>query len=387
MIRLVFCLPVGLKPGTVSYLRLEASAPPGEVGQAQLALLPRAAQGIGVWPAEHSSLLAVQLPAMPASRLQAALAGALEDRLLGDWALQHLAAGPRDSDGSLRWAACCERSALRQSLRQLEQAGREVARVVPEAALLEPGWACLQRLQGQTLRLLWRDATGEAAWLHLQADADASACPAAPARLLVEPGLEDVARRWFGDDTALQPCDRAQWLARAADSPWDLRQFELAPRAAAQRLWGTLREQLGSPPWRRATWLAGLLAGLQLLGLNLHALQLSRQRTRLEAQLQATVSQALPGEPAVLDPTLQMNRALDQARQRVGEPTGDGLEVMMGEAVRVLGGARPLALDFARGRLELRLAPGLAQPAAMRCQARDLSCSVSGDTLRLQAAG
>ena len=59
----------------------------------------------------------------------------------------------------------------------------------------------------------------------------------------------------------------------------------------------------------------------------------------------------------------------------------------MGEAARVLGGARPLALDFARGRLDLRLAPGLAAPAATRCQARDLSCSVSGDTLRLQSAG
>ncbi len=386
MMRLVFRLPANESSTAVEYLRLDAGAHGAETGYAQLALLPRVAQSIGVWPAERLSLLAVRLPAMPQARWQAALAGALEDRLLGDIAQQHLAAGPRETDGGLRWAACCERSALRAALQQVEQAGREVSRVVPESALLEPGWACLQRLDESRLRLLWRDAAGEAAWLHLQADDQTPACPLAPEGVLCEPGLEDLARRWFGAQAPLQPCDRGQWLARATESRWDLRQFELAPRAAAQRLWSNLREQAGSRAWRRVAWLAATLAGLQLLGLNLHAMQLRGQLDRLQQQMQTTVAQALPGTPALLDPHLQLSRALDEARQRVGQPTGSGLEVLMGQAARVLGGTRPLALDFAPGKLRLQLPTGQANAAALRCAEGGLRCSVQGDSLLVQAA-
>ena len=386
MTRLVLQLPVGHRPGVVPYVRLDAGGSAGEHGEAQPALLPKAAAVVGVWPAEQLTLLGLQLPAMPSARLQAALAGALEDRLLGDVALQHLAAAPREPDGSLRWAACCEREALRQSLELLEQAGCEVGRVVPEPALREPGWACLQRLDDSRVRLLWRDAAGEAGWLHLEQQEPGAACPQLPLGVLVEPGLEPLASRWFGAAAALHPCERSQWLARAGDSAWDLRQFELAPRAAAQRLWNLLREQAATPAWRRVAWLAGTLAALELIGLNLHAAQLRRHQAALERQLQVTVAQAIPGAPAVLDPGLQMRRALDQARLRSGAPTSDGLEVLMGRAAQLLAGARPLALDFHPGRLNLRLAPGQAAAASQRCQEQGLACSVEGGSLRVSAS-
>ncbi len=381
MTRLVLRLPVGNRTGAVPYVRLAAGSSAGEHGEVQAALLPKASAVLGVWPAEELTLLGLQLPAMPSARVQAALAGALEDRLLGDLSQQHLAAAPREADGSLRWAACCERAALRQSLDQLEQAGCEVGQVVPEPALLEPGWACLQRLDDTRVRLLWRDAAGEAGWLHLQQDQADAACPQVPLGILVEPGLDPLAVRWFGEGAALQTCDRAQWLARAADSAWDLRQFDLLPRAAAQRLWNMLREQAAMPAWRRVAWLAGTLAALELLGLNLHAAQLRGQQAALEQRLQTTVAQALPGAPAVLDPGLQMRRALDQARARAGAPTGDGLEVLMGRAAQLLAGARPLALDFRPGRLSLRLASGQAAPASRRCQEQGLDCRVDGSSL------
>lgn len=386
MSRLVLRLPAGSRPGAVPYVRLDASGAPTEEGETQLALLPRTLVTVGVWPAEHLTLLATSLPSMPSARLQAALAGALEDRLLGDMASQHLAAGPRADDGGVRWAACCDRAALADSLELLVQAGLRPDRVVPEPALLEPGWACLQRLDSERVRLLWRDAQGEAAWLHVPATDDGSACPTVTG-VIVEPGLESLARAWFGTGIELQVSEPAQWLARAADSTWDLRQFELAPRAAAQRLWAELREQAATPAWRRVGWLAAALAVVQVLGLNLQALQLRHQRSALEGQLQRVVDQALPGSPAVLDPALQMSRALDQARQRVGQPTSDGLETLMGAAAGVLDGTRPMALDYTSGHLDLRLPPGRADAAMQRCALKDLACSVSGDTLRVQAAG
>ncbi len=386
MTRLVLVLPVAGRPGAVPYARLDDGAHVLEQGEAQLALLPRAAQVVGVWPAEQLTLLGLQLPPMPAARLQAALAGALEDRLLADLASQHLAAGPREPDGSLRWAACCARAPLAQSLERLRDAGLAAPRVVPEPALLQPQWGCLQRLDDARVRLLWRDAAGEAGWLHLGEADQPDACPSRLAGLLVEPGLETLARRWFGDDALLESCTRAQWLQRAASSPWDLRQFELAPRAAAQRLWTRLREQAATPAWRRVGWLAVGLVGLQLLGLNLHALQLRREQAALQRQLQTVVAQALPGAPAVLDPGLQMRRALDQARRRVGAPTSDGIEALMGQAASVLGGTRPLALDYSGAGLALRLPAGQASAAARRCIVQDLPCSTQGDTLRLQPA-
>ncbi len=386
MSRLVFSLPVGKQAGSTAYVRLDAAGAPAEHGTAQLSLLPRSTLAIGVWPAEHTTLLAVTLPPMPPARLQAALAGTLEDRLLGDISGQHFAAGPRGDGDGVGWVACCERSALARALADADEAWQSIDRVVPEPALLEPGWACLQRLDAARVRLLWRDAQGEAAWLHLDANETSAVCPQA-SRLLVEPGLEELARHWFGDAVELQACDRAQWLARAAACAWDMRQFELAPRAAAQRLWSGLREQAATPAWRRAGILLGLLGAVQLIGLNVYALQLRHQRTRLESQLQRTVQQALPGVPAILDPSLQMGRALNEARQRVGAPTGDGLEVLMGEAADVLGGTRPTGLEFAPGQLQLRLPAGRARAALDRCTAQGLTCSVDGNTLRLQSPG
>lgn len=386
MSRLVLRLPASSRPGAVPYVRLDSSGVPAEQGEAQLSLLPRATFTMGVWPAEQITLLAAALPPMPQARLQAALAGTLEDRLLGDMSSQHLAAGPRAEDGSVPWAACCERAPLAAAMQSLEQAGHRLDHVVPEPALLEPGWACLQHLDGRRVRLLWRDAQGEAAWLHLDDSDPGEACPRV-AGALVEPGLQELARRWFGDAAELRVCERAQWLARAAGSGWDLRQFELAPRAAAQRLWAELREQAATPAWRRVAWLAGAVAVVQVLGLNLQALQLRHQRNALDSQVQRVVEQALPGTPAVLDPALQMSRALDQARQRVGEPTSDGLEVLMGAAASLLDGTRPLGLDYASGHLDLLLPSGRAQAALQRCSVHGLSCTASGDTLRVQVTG
>ena len=113
---------------------------------------------------------------------------------------------------------------------------------------------------------------------------------------------------------------------------------------------------------------------------------LRRQQAALEGQLQATVAQALPGAPAVLDPGVQMRRALDQARQRTGAATSDGLEVLMGRAAQVLAGARPLALDFHPGRLSLRMASGQAAAASQRCQEQGLPCSVEGSSLLVSAS-
>lgn len=263
--------------------------------------------------------------------------------------------------------------------------------VVPEPALLAPGEAWLQATPGG-LRLLWRDAQGEAAWLHLPTDT-ASETPmqapelltAQPTRVLTDPALLDLASSWFGTTAEVVPATAAQMLARAAASPWNLRQFELAPQAAMQRGLAGLAKQFKTPAWRRATLLAALLAAVQITGLNLYAMKLRATRGQLQDQVQTVVSQALPGAPAVLDAHLQMQRALDTARTRAGKPTSTSLEVLMGAAAQALPAKTAIGkLDYAPGKLQLGLNAAQAQTAQARCTLLGLPCRAEGKLLTVR---
>ncbi|WP_288126523.1 type II secretion system protein GspL [Thiomonas sp.] len=377
---LVVRLAPGSKQAALDYALLGPTGAVAETGQSQPALLPRAQRVVGVWPAEQLTLLGVNLPAMPGARLQAALAGTLEDRLLTDPAAQHLAAGPREADGSVRMACACERAAIAAALQTLTQAGRDLAAVVPEPVLLAPGEAWLQAM-ADGLRLLWRDAEGEAAWLHLPSATQPGAqapdlLTARLTRVLVEPALLDLATGWFGATADIVPATAPQMLARAAQSPWNLRQFDLAPQAAMQRGMAGLAKQFKTPAWRRAAMLGGVLAVIQIVGINLDAMKLRNDRSQLQTQVQTVVSNALPGAPAVLDARLQMQRALDTARARAGKPTSTSLEVLMGSAARVLPANTAIAkLDYSTGKLQLGLGTAQMQPALTRCALLGLSCS------------
>jgi general secretion pathway protein L len=400
MSTLIVRLALGGKSTTLDYVLLGASGQFTDSGQAQAALLPRAQRVLAVLPAEQLTLLALNLPAMPAQRLQAALAGALEERLLHDPAGVHLAAGPREADGSLRLACACERAPLAAVLQVLTQAGREPDTVVPEPALLAPGEAWLSA-RSDGLRLLWRDADGEAAWLHLPSEAVAddtvpaqplSPAPelltAQPTRVLVDPELQDLAERWFGSIAEITPIAHANLLARAVKSNWNLRQFELAPQAAMQRGIAGLAKQLRTPAWRRVVLLAGVLVLVQTVGINLAAMKLRSTRSQLQTQVQTVVSDALPGAPAVLDARLQMQRALDAARARAGVPTSTSVEALMGAAAQVLPDKTAISkLDYTPGQLQLGLDSAQADAAQVRCGLLLLSCKAAGGVLTVGLSG
>uniref|UniRef100_E6PJZ9 Putative general secretion pathway protein L n=1 Tax=mine drainage metagenome TaxID=410659 RepID=E6PJZ9_9ZZZZ len=393
---------VGGKSTALDYTLLNAGGQATDNGHAQPALLPRAQRVVAVLPAEQLTLLALNLPAMPPQRLQAALAGALEERLLHDPAGVHLAAGPREAGGSVRLACACERAPLAAALQTLAQAGREPAAVVPEPALLAPAEAWLSAMPGG-LRLLWRDADGEAAWLHLPTDATAGATPAdstheaspapelltaRPTRVLVDPDLQDLATRWFGTNAEITPITHAALLARATQSGWNLRQFELAPQAAMQRGIAGLAKQFRAPAWRRVAMLVGVLLLVQIVGINLVAMKLRSARNQLQTQVQTVVSEALPGTPAVLDARLQMQRALDNARIRAGKPTSTSVEALMGAAAQVLPEKTTIGkLDYTPSQLQLDLGSAQAAAAQARCGLLQLPCKAEGGKLSVGATG
>ena len=85
----------------LEYVLLSANGKLQSAGREQVALLPRGARVVAVVDALDASVMASPLPAMAPSRLQAALNGALEDRLLQDAGQLHLSVGPLGEDGSV----------------------------------------------------------------------------------------------------------------------------------------------------------------------------------------------------------------------------------------------------------------------------------------------
>ncbi len=376
----------------LEYVLLSAEGRLQSAGREQVALLPRGRRVVVVVDALDASVLAVTLPPMPAARLQAALSGALEDRLLQDAGQLHLTAGPLAEDGSVSLACAVQREALDQAIDDLTRAGQEPQSIVPEAALLAPGDALLQTSE-QGPRLLWRDLQGEAAWLPLILAADAAVPQALPLPVTPEHlWVQDQAKpqlSWLDLPPELTPAtlNDAGWMARAAQSPWNLRQFDLAPKHAFSRGWSGVMEQLATPAWRRVGMLLVLLAVVQLVGMNLAAFQLARQESRLRQQLDATAVEALPGVPAILDARLQVQRALNAARLRTGRPGDDDLDVLMGRAsVVVPPGVTPTALKFSPGQLQLTLPGDAAAQAAARCTPAGLACAAQGDVLSINGA-
>jgi general secretion pathway protein L len=376
----------------LEYVLLSADGKLQSKGREQVALLPRGRRVVVVVDALDASVLAVTLPVMPAGRLQAALSGALEDRLLQDAGALHLAVGPQSEDGATTLACAVQKEALQQAIADLTQAGQEPQQIVPEAALLAPGDALLQT-SDQGPRLLWRDLQGEAAWLPLILAADAAAPQALPLPVTPEHlWVQDQAQpqlSWLDLPPELTPAtlNDAGWMARAAQSPWNLRQFDLAPKHAFSRGWSGVMEQLATPAWRRVGMLLGLLVVVQLVGMNAAAFKLSHQENQLRQKLDTTAAEALPGVPAILDARLQVQRALNDARLRTGRPGDGDLDVLMGRAsVVVPAGTTTLALTFSPGQLQITLPGDAAAQAAARCTPAGLACVAQGDVLSVSGA-
>jgi general secretion pathway protein L len=143
---LIIQLPSGPPSPTLAYPHAQVMAEPGtrplKLQWAAAALLPaadRQTETVALVPAAALSWHRVELPAglhKQAQRVQAALQGLLEDRLLDDPEQVHLALQTDWANTPRPWVAACDRAWLSAHLQALEQAGLPVHRIVPE---LSPG--------------------------------------------------------------------------------------------------------------------------------------------------------------------------------------------------------------------------------------------------------
>jgi general secretion pathway protein L len=146
---------------------------------------------------------------------------------------------------------------------------------------------------------------------------------------------------------------------QAAETQWDLAQFEFAAHGSArwrqsmQRTWQNFSR---TPQWRPVRWVAGILCVTQLIGLNLAAWQLNAQVAAQKELHKNILKQSFP-HVTVVDAPLQMAKEVRQLQSASGAATSRDLE----HALQVVGAALPAgqgisAIDYqAQGQAETKL--------------------------------
>lgn len=365
-------------------------------GSAQAALLPMPTQAgsevVAVVPVNKLSWHRVELPkgvGARSPRLRAVLEGLLEEQLLDEPDTLHFALQPQARTDAGAWVATCDREWLRGSLQALEAAGRPVTRIVPEYA---PQAQPALYATGDPNDAMLVAVTAEGVTSLPLGAAALTLLPSLPAdtALVSEPAVAALAEQLLQHTPVLQQSGE-RWV-RAAQSDWDLAQFDLSSSGRARTikklgaLWGDVA---ASPQWRPARWGAVLLVALNLVGLNAWAW---RERSALDTKREAirrSLTQTFPNVKVVVDAPVQMEREVAALRQSTGAPSGRDLEAMLAALAASLPQQRALgSLDFANGELRVRglnLGPEEARNVAGAMRARGYNAALTGDVLAITA--
>lgn len=327
------------------------------------ALLPKADSVVAVVSNTDLGWHRVLVPKAPPARLRAALVGVMEELLLDDGELTHLALAPQAKPGETAWVAAAHRGWLGGELAALEAAQVFVDRVVPAAWPGEPALGHFDIVPGGAgdsgsdgaLSLTWVDAEGVAT-LELQGGLARAMLPQplpAEARFSATPAAAAAAEAWLSAPVSLQTANER--LLQSAVSPWDLRQFELVRRHRGTRALRDAWRALLGPDWRPVRYGIAALLVVQLLGLNLWAWQLRRQVSDKQAKLVSVLQTTFPQVRAVLDAPLQMEREVQTLRSQAGKAGDTDLEPLMLAAAAAWPLGRPPvdALRYEPGRLSL----------------------------------
>lgn len=363
-------------------------------GTAQAALLPSAARAgtevVAVVPASMLSWHRLELPkgaSAGSPRLRAVLEGLLEDQLLDEPDTLHFALQPQVRPSAPLWVAACDRAWLRSAVQVLEAAERPAARIVPEFA--PEGAPVLYALGDPQQPSLVMASSEGVMTLPLSAQA-LPLLPSLPedTRCVAEPAVAAIAEQLLQRPPVLQQAPQ-RWL-QAAQSDWDLAQFEFSSsgRARALKKLGTAwADVLAAPQWRPARWGALLLVAVNLVGLNAWAW---RERSALDEKREAirrTLTQTFAHVKVVVDAPLQMEREVAALRQATGATSGRDLEAMLGALTTASPPARPVSgLEYSQGELQVKglaYTPEEARAVAAALKSQGFSATLRGETLAI----
>lgn len=353
-------------------------------------------------------------------RLRSILEGLLEDQLLDEPVQLHFALQPQPEVGMPVWVVTTARETLLVALKALAQVGHQVARIVPELTVqaLAQNLYVTEQSEGAQIAGLLRSHQPDSksvnvdsvlvclmtpesvALLEPQTPAgnNASTLPpedtpwAEPRQVVAEPAVSQQAERLFQRPVLLQ--QRAQRLLEAAQSPWDLAQFDLAHarRDRQLALWGQgARSLMQAPAWRAARWSLLTILLANLVGLNVWALREQSALKDQRQQIRAMLTQTFPKIPVVVDAPVQMAREVARLQRARPNPAGADLEAML-SIFSALAPAEysPQVIEYVGNELRL-VGPGLStdlqQELIKGLQSRGLVASVQGDGWVISAGG
>ncbi len=363
-------------------------------GSARAALLPAPTRAggevVAVVPAAMLSWHRIELPrgtSAASPRLRAVLEGLLEDHLLDEPETLHFALQPQAKPGAPLWVAACDRAWLRGAVQLLEATQRPAARIVPEFA---PGGPPTLYALGdpQQASLVVVSADGV-----MTLPLSSQALPLLPSlpqdtACMAEPAVAAIAEQVLQHAPALQQAPQ-RWL-QAAQSDWDLAQFEFSSsgRARALKKLGTAwADVLAAPQWRPARWGALLLVAANLVGLNAWAW---RERSALDEKREAvrrTLTQTFPQVKVVVDAPIQMEKEVALLRQAAGATSGRDLEAMLGALSASSPPGRLVSgLEFSQGELRLKglaYGPDEARAVGAALKSQGFSSVMQGEALAI----
>ena len=330
-------------------------------GRASATLLPKADTVIAWVSPTDLSWHRITLPRAPAAKLRAALIGVLEDQLLDDEAAVHLAIAPEAGAGAPSWVAAMHKQWLTEHLTTLEKAGAFVERVVPA---LWPGdlaqghfFTSTDSTDGSSAQtwVVFGDAHGVHC-LRMAGTLIRDQLPvwsAQGVRWSASPAVAAQAERWLGAPVAV--LSDAEHALQAVRSLWNLRQFDLAPRARGSRVLRNAWKRALTPAWRPIRLGLLSLVVLQIVGMNLWAWH---QRRAIDERKLAMVSLLKASHPSIgtiVDAPLQMRRATDNLRASAGRVGDADLESALAMATVAWpdGQAPAQSLRFESNRLTL----------------------------------
>jgi general secretion pathway protein L len=342
----------------------------GSHGRSTPDLMPKARELLLLVDEADVSWRRIDIPKAPPARLRAALAGMLEEMLLEDDSDIHFALAPQARPGGNGWVAAVSRPWLSLHIAAFEQAGMYVDRVAPAmvpernlahaSAVIDPFSAeptdslrvCISDERG----VLCLPLAAAAALGPLSANAIAATgdnVAAIPLRWSASPAAAAAAEKVAG--AAVPVVTDAQNMVAAAQEPWNLRQFELAPRQRGTRAlragWSTF---LG-PDWSPVR--LGLIAvvAVHLIGLNVWAWQQRRAISREREAVAQVLRDTFPQVRAIQNAPIQMAKEVDVLRAAAGRPGDADLEPLLYAAEGAWPSTRgPVeTLKFEPGRLTL----------------------------------
>ena len=296
----------------------------------------------------------ITLPRGSPKRWRAALVGLLEEQLLEDPEQLQLAIEEQATPGEPCWVAATPKAPLLEALQRIEGAQRLVDRILPRSwPTPVPQGHFFTDEAGVQLRFASHEGVST---LPLRGGFARARLPEAQlqsGQWSASSEALEAAEHWLGGSVAVST--PAQQACRALAGPWNLRQFELAPRLHGLRWLRQLGHQLMHRQWRAAR--RGLLVwlGLGLVGLNVAAWQQRTQIAERQQQLESTLRTAFPRIQHVLQPSAQMRRELEALRAQAGELGEQDLEALIAALAASWPESRgPIeALNYETGQLSL----------------------------------